>query len=532
METLKQISEPIHKEKKQGRGGKRLLASLLCVALFLEGCGVPENLRHLPFLKTYVEKASQQEQSHAYEGPAGMGVTDIDELQAPTGTPMILTDRLGYLPDSDKTCMLLGEHVPDTFQVLDVETKEVVYEGPVTRKDRQDPDGSAIAYGYFHELKTEGKYMIRCDGIGYSYPFEINEKIYEDSMNELMDRMREAINLMSGDALMTGGLGERDPACGNVMTACQMCSILLLSYEFYPDYYGQYLEGISSGVRVPSLLEIIRNNADWLFTMQDPVSGGVYGGKRDPGGSGTVQDASGLELSVEATALYAATLAKFAYLYQYYDASYTNKCIRAAELAYRYMNGHEGGSTCFNEWYYATAELYRLTGSYVYQNALTDAQEGVLQAPEEAYRYLADVTYLTTQRKVDRDLCGKLTDRLMKNGEKISAMCSHNGYLVAVSETENEVGDLLWNMTCLSIVNYVITNHEYITHLENNLHYLMGSNRYSKSVLPNQIPAPSLKSAVFEEEDQALTDLTLTEAAQLLMLFVTVTAERDPITGT
>ena len=288
-----------------------------------------------------------------------------------------------------------------------------------------------------------------------------------------------------------------------------MCSILLLSYEFYPDYYGQYLEGISSGVRVPSILEIIRSNTDWLFTMQDPVSGGVYAGRRDPGGSGETLDSGDLTLSLEATALYAAMLSKFAYTYQYYDNAYTNKCIRAAELAYRYVKNKGGATECFDQYYFAMAELYRLTGSYVYRDDLDAFKEQILNAPDEAYRYLADITYLTTKRKVDTALCEKLTSRLMKDAEATAAICSTNTYLAAADKEHNTIGNVLWNVTKLSIVNYVITNHEYITHLENNLHYLMGA---------NAICTP-------------ITDMTLTETAEYLMLINTVTAKRDPITG-
>ncbi len=492
---------------RRGGRGVRLLSSLLSVAVFLEGCGVPENLRHLPFLQRAVMEENN-DAAIAYDGPAGMKVKDVVMPEVTSETPRILTDRFGYLPESDKTCILVGDQVPDSFYVIDADSGVTVYEGDVTRRDRKDSAGNVIAYGYFTGVKEPGKYMICCDHIGYSYPFEVGEDIYADNVDDLMAVMKDAINLMSGDAEVVGGLGERCE-CGNVITACQMCSILLLSYEFYPDYYGQYLEGISSGVRVPSILEIIRSNTDWLFTMQDPVSGGVYAGRRDPGGSGETLDAGNLTLSLEATALYAAMLSKFAYTYQYYDNAYTNKCIRAAELAYRYVKNKGGATECFDQYYFAMAELYRLTGSYVYRNDLDAFKEQILNAPDEAYRYLADITYLTTKRKVDTALCEKLTNRLMKDAEATAAMCSTNTYLAAADKDHNTIGNVLWNVTKLSIVNYVITNHEYITHLENNLHYLMGANAICMPI----------------------TDMTLTETAEYLMLINTVTAKRDPITG-
>ena len=502
---------------RRGGRGKKLLSSLLSVAifgsavfgslLFIEGCGVPENLRHLPFL----QRAVMEEENSTpitYDGPAGMKVKDVAIPEVTLETPRILTDRYGYLPESDKTCILVGDQVPDTFYVMDADTGITVYEGKVTRRDRRDGAGNVVAYGYFTAVNEPGKYMICCDHIGYSYPFEVGEDVYTDNVDDLMAVMKDAINLMSGDAEVVGGLGERCE-CGNVITACQMCSILLLSYEFYPDYYGQYLEGISSGVRVPSILEIIRSNTDWLFTMQDPVSGGVYAGRRDPGGSGETLDTGTLSLSLDATALYAAMLSKFAYTYQYYDTAYTNKCIRAAELAYRYLKNKGGAAECFDEYYFAMAELYRLTGSYTYRNDLDAYREQILSAPDDASRYLADVTYLTTKRKVDKDVCEVLTNRLMKDAEATAAMCSANTYLAAANKDQSTIGNVLWNVTKLSIVNYVITNHEYITHLENNLHYLLGANAYC---------AP-------------IGDMTLTESAEYLMLINTVTAKRDPITG-
>jgi endoglucanase len=60
--------------------------------------------------------------------------------------------------------------------------------------------------------------------------------------------------------------------------------------------------------------------------------------------------------------------------------------------------------------------------------------------------------------------------------QDISARARLSQYLTAGNEKQDNNSELLTDMFFLSIVNHIITNHEYGTVIENHLHYLMGRN--------------------------------------------------------
>jgi endoglucanase len=85
-------------------------------------------------------------------------------------------------------------------------------------------------------------------------------------------------------------------------------------------------------------------------------------------------------------------------------------------------------------------------------------------------------TYLLTKKEVDRELCSQIMKSIMLIAEDISARARSSRYLTAGNKIQDNNNELLSDMFYLAIVNYVITNHEYGTVLENHLHYLLGRN--------------------------------------------------------
>ena len=63
-------------------------------------------------------------------------------------------------------------------------------------------------------------------------------------------------------------------------------------------------------------------------------------------------------ITMEATIHFAATMAKFSYLYQGYDREFATLCLQASDRAYRYVENYLA-DVSQEQYFFAAAELYR-----------------------------------------------------------------------------------------------------------------------------------------------------------------------------
>lgn len=169
---------------------------------------------------------------------------------------------------------------------------------------------------------------------------------------------------------------------------------------------------------------------------------------------------------MEATIHYAATMAKFSYLYQSYDREFATLCLQASDRAYRYAENYLA-DVSDRQYFFAAAELYRATGGYQYHSVvksyLTQNTEPDL---DDDYVFWGCVTYLSTKQKVDMNLCEAVTENLMRKGETISYASKDSKLLVNTDEKLGGNAGLLRDMSRLAVVDHIITNHEYAMVLE------------------------------------------------------------------
>jgi hypothetical protein len=93
----------------------------------------------------------------------------------------LLTNQVGYLPLSTKTCLLRGSEKKD-FEVVEVITGRVAYSGTLIP---QQGDFGNYATADFSKLEKEGRYYLRADTLR-SYPFSISKNIYQPEMNKIV----------------------------------------------------------------------------------------------------------------------------------------------------------------------------------------------------------------------------------------------------------------------------------------------------------------------------------------------------------
>ena len=79
---------------------------------------------------------------------------------------------------------------------------------------------------------------------------------------------------------------------------------------------------------------------------------------------------------MEATIHYAATMAKFSYLYQSYDREFATLCLQASDRAYRYAENYLA-DVSDRQYFFAAAELYRATGGYQFSYFTSSNTSGI-----------------------------------------------------------------------------------------------------------------------------------------------------------
>lgn len=373
------------------------------------------------------------------EGPTSMETAPVLTYEVPSMQPGILVDRIGYEATGTKLILVRGDLLPHTFDLVDANSGEVVFTGKLEEPTYEEATGEYNSYGDFSAFTTEGAYYVDCDIIGQSYPFVIENTLYDKLMAETLAELSAS---------------RKDLESGDIGSVCEGVSTLLLSYELFGNVYdGEAAEGAQ-----PQLISLIKEYIIWLLATQDSQTGAVL---------------SGDKVDKEQTAWLAAVLAKFSYTYQKFDNTYATVCLQAADRAWDYLQKEENVPP--EVMFYAAAELYRATGQYAYHKEVKNLGNGVTLDAHNKAQVFGALTYAFTKRNVDVDICASMMQVLFAEAEDIAVRANDNFYMTGSGLKQGEA-KLLWEMLLVSAIDYVITNHEYATMIEDHLHYLAGSN--------------------------------------------------------
>lgn len=476
---------------------RRLLLIFTCViCVCVGGCGKTDN-----YIENTPSTESKNDSGEKDELPVSLGLEPTFDYEIPQIKTSIKIDQAGYEPSDLKMVVFEGEDLPDNFVVVDASTKDVVFEGKIEKKGTNEAYGKSLGYGDFSAVCTEGKYCVRAEKIGYSYPFLIKDDIDAPFLTDAMkqyyysrcgtsltaefaaDDARNACHTslakmqedMKVEIDVSGGWHVDEKGNRYVITGCEAMQNLLLAYELNKEVFSDEQEIPESGDGIPDVLNELQYEAAWLLKMQDPVTGGIYEGVRttDYGNGSSYSYVQAI--SLEASVSYAAAMAKFSYVYQTHDTAFATLCLKAADRAYRYAE-HYPEECSPEELFQAATELYRATGYLTYRLA-AEAYIRELQTIDMSNDNLFEgcVTYLFTKQKVDTGLCENVISQLMDYVEALSYENRSAAYLAGRREGQ-EIPQMLRDACRVAVVNYVITNNEYDRILESYLHYFLGCN--------------------------------------------------------
>ena len=512
----------------KNRHFKSLICILLSVVL-LTGCAYASEISFDTLQK-----------SNDDSGFTTLGLSPQFNYEVPESLPSILVDQVGYDLYSNKIAVFQGEQLPDTFAIIDADSGQSVYTGEIEQRGYDETTGVFVSYGDFTSFQTVGTYYIEAAVIGQSYTFVIAENPYADLYDVALkqyyfNRCGLTLSLeMAGDAAhnachtreaqmkeeasikldVSGGWHVDEAANRDVGTGCRTVNHLLLAYELFPQVFHDDVGIPESGNGIPDVLDEVKYEIDWLLKMQDDKSGAVYSSVSnvDNAALGYLLYIDGV--TMDATIQFAATMAKFSYLYQNYDWEFANRCLKAADRAYRYA-GKYLGDVSPEEYFYAATELYRATGGYGYHNVIKNyLLENPLTDMKNDFVFWACVTYLSTKQRVEVSLCKDIIKVLMLEGERISYASKNSKFLAIMDEDSNGSAELLRDITRLVVVDHIITNHEYDTVLQNHLHYMLGRNLQSISYLDD---AGSRNYKEIDEKQGIMNQVELNAELVLMM---------------
>lgn len=387
----------------------------LCGALFMisaAGCGY---------------RAETENGTSPYAAATSMESTPVVDYAVPQMSANILVDLRGYSAVGRKKAAVKGSGLPEDFQIIDVETGEMVYQGSINNVSYNEDLEFYMGYADFSDFTREGTYYLKCDIIGQSYRFEIREQHYPELFSEsctLLMSECEAGTLSVADALS-----------------------LLEAFEWYGSVFPD-----KNGDQEPDVLAAMRS---WV----------------------THKEASGVE--DKETALYAAFLAKFSYNYQGYDRQYATDCLKRASTVFGQVQTTVNKDA---DIFWALTELYRATGLWTYRNQIVGYkslfEDTVNYFDEPGYLY-GGMTYMVTRQTVDVEMCEDFMEQLLTRAEDISMRCDN--MIDPVTARNNGTAELLKCAIEVSCANYVMNIYQYTNILEEFLHYLMGENLESVS---------------------------------------------------
>jgi endoglucanase len=223
----------------------------------------------------------------------------------------IALNQLGFYPKAPKIAVVTKDVAATTFQVINTETKSVVYKGALSETKNSANSVLKTKQANFSALQTPGTYVIRVSGLPESYTFKIKSAVNHSAAAASLKGfyfIRSNMPLIEKYAgkwarpaghpdtkvlVHASAVSEKRPEgtifsspggwydAGDynkyIVNSGISTSTLFSAYEDFPSYYDRLNINIpESDNKVPDVLDEAVYNLRWMLTMQDPNDGGVY----------------------------------------------------------------------------------------------------------------------------------------------------------------------------------------------------------------------------------------------------------------
>lgn len=387
-----------------------LIALLLVVCMSLAGCTAGSNVN-----------ANVPEQNPA-DAVLSMEDEAVLEYAIPEQHPGLVVDRSGYSLLEKKYAYAVTKYYPGDFKIVNEENGEVVFEGTPEHIARREEDGLYVSELIFEEVQKEGTYHIEMDMVGDSYSFTVDDTLFTDKYNSLLE---EEIKKCKDDSLTIGEL---------------------YSLTYVVDCYTQSVPDHDEAE--PELVAALKTFIDGADVTAIPESDMLK---------------------------FAAALARFSFYLSGSDKKTSDTYINTAKEVFKDAIKNVSGLD-EDDVFLALCELYRRTGDRAYYNEIEKLKSSIMEKeyPLNSRSLLyGAMTYMTTTKTVNVDFCEYLMKQLLTLCEDISKDDS----IADVMEGEDaDVSLILGYCQQLAALNGVLEGYQYNALLTNYMHFLNGRN--------------------------------------------------------
>jgi endoglucanase len=424
-------------------------------------------------------------------------------------------------------CTILNEHDIGAWTQAD-EKIDFVLSDP----SYDEASGDTVRVLDFSALSKPGRYFIFADG--EQVTIEIKEKPYHELSNALVKafyfqrcgcelqekhagpyhhgvcHLGKAV-LVKDDGTVdsnteiecAGGWHDAGDYGRYTVPAAATLGHLLYSYELFPQAYKDELNIPESGNGVPDILNECRYELEWMLKMQR-ADGGLYHKVATRYFAKFVMpqedndDLFLFRVTHCSTAGFAASAAQASRVYKPFDAGFAAKLLEAAKKAWDWMetnpvfepfsnppdfrSGGYGDSSCEDELFWASAELYSVTGEERYLEALKKRVDAV-DISKFGWRDTAGFGALcclfVLKEKLEGKLFASIKERFIRDADSFLALTEKSGYGTALSADSYVWGSILpiLNNAITMICACLLTkNEKYRNAALNQLDYLLGMN--------------------------------------------------------
>ena len=325
----------------------------------------------------------------------------------------IAVNQLGFLPGAQKEVTFYEDLQAESFDIIDAADRSVKASFPMTEKRFNPNTGNDCRMGDFSAFCETGTYRIKA-GDQVSEPFEIGDQVYDGILGEsvyMLHLQRCGCALSKEEAGdfahaschdtpariygtqetidVTGGWHDAGDYGRYIVPAAKTIVDVLLAYDRYP----KVLDGTNLKI-APSILDEVRWEIDWMLKMQRE-DGGVYHKvtcatfpEMDVMPEFEREELIVCPVSNASASCFAASLALASCVYEETDPAYANRLLEAAEKAFAYVKAHMdepgftnpddirtgeyGDANWIDEYYWAAAQLYRVTAKEEYHDAVKE----------------------------------------------------------------------------------------------------------------------------------------------------------------
>ncbi len=441
---------------------------------------------------------------------AGCGQSKVEkEISGAAVTGLIRINQDGYFPSLEKNFTVAGSLAED-FQLVN-DKGRVVFRGKLSDEGKWGPSGEYLKSGSFPEFSREGTYRIYVPGTGKSYPFSISGQVYRRAAVDAMETfffMRASMDMdekylgkfsrrgghpddtcyyhestghMGGFRSSPGGWYDAGDYGKYIVNASISTGTLLALYEMLPQVYEDgTLDIPEAGNGTNDLLDELRYEFNWVLTMQDD-DGGVFHKLTALWHDGvTMPDKTPAKRyiigkSTAASLDFAAMLAQASRLYRELDPGFSQRCLDAAEKAYRWAvdhpdryfsnppgvgTGEYGDRILKEEFFWAAAELFCTTGETEYYDAIKPDLGNIRFRLTESWRnYVDNIGYysLCMSDLLDEGDRKDVQDGIIRLAGELLQTARTNPYGIPVSHFEWGSNSDVLNTAIVEIFAHHIT---------------------------------------------------------------------------